>query len=97
MDPASFLSTASDDGRALLAAAEAGWDRPVPHCPDWDTADLVRHTGGIFEWMAAVVGSSGRVSRRALDPAPEDPAELPRWYSAALDRVVDTLGDAESG
>jgi len=97
MEPASLLTTASDDGRALLAAAKGGWDRPVPHCPAWDGAGLVRHTGGIFEWMAAVVGSRERVSRRALDPPPEDLAALSSWYLAALDRVVDVLGSAGPG
>lgn len=94
MDPTFLLSTASGDGRALLAAAEAGWARPVPHCPAWDTAGLVRHTGGIFEWMAAVVGSRERVGRRTLDPAPEDPTALTSWYLDALDRAVDTLATA---
>ncbi len=97
MDPAYLLSTASDDGRALLAAAAGGWDRPVPHCPAWDAAGLVHHTGGIFEWMAAVVGSRERVSRRALDPAPQDVAVLSSWYLAALDEAVDVLGSAEPG
>ena len=97
MDPGFLLSTSRDNGRALLASAEEGWDLRVPHCPEWDVADLVRHTGGIFEWMAAVVGSRDRVSRRALDPAPDDLAELPAWFLAALDRVVDVLGSAEPG
>jgi len=57
---------------ALLAAAQTGWRRPVPHCPEWNAAGLIRHTGEILVWMAAVVTSGERVCRRALDPAPED-------------------------
>jgi uncharacterized protein (TIGR03083 family) len=95
MDPASLLPVSSDDGHGLLAAAQSRWDRPVPQCPGWDTEGLVRHTGGIFQWMAAIVTSRERVSRRSLDPAPEDRAELPVWYLAALDRAVDVLGAAE--
>ncbi len=45
--------------------------------------------------MAAVVTSRERVSRRALDPAPENPVDLPGWYLAALDRTLDVLGAAE--
>jgi hypothetical protein len=70
VEPTSFLSTAADDGRALLAAPETGWDRLVPHCPEWNAAGLVRHTGGIFEWIAAIIASGDRVSRRNLDPRP---------------------------
>ena len=95
MEAAATLRSAGDDARSLLAAAQDDWARTVPHCPGWDTADLVRHMGGILLWMAAVVASGERVSRRSLDPAPADPAELPRWYLAVLDQALDVLGSAQ--
>ncbi|MGH9097728.1 MAG: maleylpyruvate isomerase N-terminal domain-containing protein [Acidimicrobiales bacterium] len=95
MESVALLSAADEEARALLAAAESDWTRPVPHCPDWDAASLVRHTGGIFEWMAAVVSSRVRVSRRILDPAPDNLADLPSWYVGALDRTVEILGSAD--
>jgi uncharacterized protein (TIGR03083 family) len=95
MEAAVQLPTAADDARSLLAAAQTDWGRPVPHCPEWDAADLVRHMGSIFIWMAAIVTSRQRISRPALDPAPADPAELPRWYLASLDRTLDVLGSAD--
>jgi hypothetical protein len=45
--------------------------------------------------MAAVVTSGERVSRRALDPAPADAADLPGWYLASLDQTLDVLGSAD--
>jgi uncharacterized protein (TIGR03083 family) len=95
MKPADLLPSAGDDARLLLAAAQAGWERTLPDCPGWDAADLVRHQGGIFVWMAAVVTSGERVSRRALDPAPADAADLPGWYLASLDQTLDVLGSAD--
>jgi uncharacterized protein (TIGR03083 family) len=95
MEAAVQLQTAAEDARSLLAAARTGWGRPVRQCPGWDAADLVRHMGGILVWMAAVVTSGERVSRRALDPSPQDPAELPRWYLASLDRALAVLGSAD--
>jgi uncharacterized protein (TIGR03083 family) len=95
MEPDPFLSVADIDARELLAAAETDWTRPVPHCPDWDAAGLVRHTGAIFEWMAAVVSSGERVSRRTLDPAPDNLTDVPSWYLAALDRAIEVLGSAD--
>jgi hypothetical protein len=50
--------------------------------------------GGILVWMAAVVTSGERVSRRSLDPEPHDPADLPSWYLDSLDRTLDALGSA---
>jgi uncharacterized protein (TIGR03083 family) len=95
MTSGELLRVAADDGRTLVDAAQNGWDQPVPHCPDWDAAGLVRHTGGILVWMAAIVESGQRISRRSLDPPPEDAADLARWYLGALDRTLDVLGSAD--
>jgi uncharacterized protein (TIGR03083 family) len=43
-------------------------------------------------WMAAIVISGERVSRRSLDPAPDDPANLAAWYTGNLDRTLAALG-----
>lgn len=95
METGSLLDKSAADARALLAAAQTGWERPVPHCPGWNAAGLIRHTGEILVWMAAVVTSGERVSRRALDPAPEDVAHLPAWYVANLERTLAVLGSAD--
>jgi uncharacterized protein (TIGR03083 family) len=95
MESAALLSVTDKDAHVLLAAAETDWSRPVPHCPDWDAASLVRHTGGIFEWMAAVVSSRERVSRRNVHPAPDNLADLSPWYLAALDRTIAVLSSAD--
>jgi uncharacterized protein (TIGR03083 family) len=95
VDTAALLSTADVDARGLLAVAEADWARPVPHCPDWDMAGLVRHTGGIFLWMAAIVASGDRVNRRTLNRPPEQPEELAGWYIGALEETLTVLGSAE--
>lgn len=95
MDYLALVETTGVDGRSLLAAAAPNWRRPVPHCPDWDTADLVCHTGEIFAWMAAIVTTGERVSPGELDPAPDALSELAPWYSANLDRIIDILSDAD--
>jgi uncharacterized protein (TIGR03083 family) len=95
VDSTAFLVVADRDARRLLDVAETDWGRPVPHCPGWDAAELVRHTGGILQWMAAVVESGERVSRRTLGPAPEEPADLPQWYLAALAGTLGVLGSAD--
>jgi len=91
-----LLNAAEKDAHALLVAARTQWDRPVPHCPDWDEAGLVRHMGSILSWMAAIVAVGERVNRHTLEPAPpEDPDELPEWYLAALTRAMEVLGSAD--
>jgi len=95
MDNALLMTAALTDGRALVAAAETDWQRPVPHCPDWDATELVRHMGAILQWMATIVASGDRTSRRGLDPGPEDPADLSSWYLSCLQQTVDLLAAAE--
>ncbi|HEY5248183.1 MAG TPA: maleylpyruvate isomerase family mycothiol-dependent enzyme [Dermatophilaceae bacterium] len=97
MHPVALRDQTADDAHALLAGAQTGWTRRVPHCPGWDTAELVRHTGGILAWMAAIVTTRERVARRTLDPAPEDPTDLPSWYTSHLDQTLATLYDADPG
>ena len=95
MEPGALLDCAAADARSLLAAARTRWDAAVPHCPGWDTAELVRHQGGIFTWMATVVTGRERVSRRELAPAPAESAELPGWYLGNLDHALKVLGSAD--
>lgn len=87
-DNTDFVQVTRSDAGLLLEAAESGWDRPVPHCPDWDLAQLVRHTGGIFTWMAAVVAAREQVSRRTLPAAPAETDELAAWYRQRLGETL---------
>jgi uncharacterized protein (TIGR03083 family) len=86
-----LLTTTAADGRELLTTAEADWSQPIPHCPGWDAGDLVGHMGAILAWMARIVTTGERVSRRDREPAPVDRDELAGWYSAHLDRTLDIL------
>jgi uncharacterized protein (TIGR03083 family) len=96
MESKDLLRAADRDARALLEAAETRWDRPVPHCPDWDAAGLVRHMGSILRWQAAIVSTNERVNRRTLEPAPpENPDDLPAWYLAGLSEVLGVFGSAD--
>jgi len=95
VEPQKLLRVADNEARALLASAQTKWDQNVPHCPDWDAAGLVRHTGTIFGWMAAIVTSGERVGFGSLEPPPENADDLPPWYGARLRRVLDVLGSAD--
>jgi len=95
MDSGALLDCAAADARSLLAAASTRWAAAVPHCPGWDTAELVRHQGSIFTWMATIVTSRERVIRRELAPAPAESAELPGWYLGNLDHAIQVLGSAD--
>lgn len=91
VDTTELLNSTRRDATTLVDAAGTDWERAVRQCPEWNAADLVRHTGNILEWMGAIIASRQRVNRRSLEPAPEPLAELSAWYLSALDRLLSLL------
>jgi uncharacterized protein (TIGR03083 family) len=66
MDRDDCISAIRTHGIRLADAADAaGLDAPVPSCPDWAVADLVRHVTGVADFWTAL--GSGRI---------EDPADF---------------------
>jgi uncharacterized protein (TIGR03083 family) len=61
----------------LLRAQVAGADTtvPVPTCPGWDLARLLRHVGGDHRWAEEVVRT------RAKAPVPDDSVNDPAAYA----------------
>ncbi|MFD9094288.1 maleylpyruvate isomerase family mycothiol-dependent enzyme [Streptomyces collinus] len=95
METAEFLTTLDREGRLLAAAAaEAGTDAKVPTCPEWQVADLLRHTGAVHRWAAALV-ADGHTAPRPLGDGPDlAGAELVAWYREGHRLLVDTLAAA---
>jgi uncharacterized protein (TIGR03083 family) len=70
---------------------------PVGGCPGWDLAKLVKHTGIVHRWAAAVVATRAiaPIAQNALDVGlPADPAQYPRWLAAGAAPLVTVLRDA---
>jgi uncharacterized protein (TIGR03083 family) len=63
----------------------ADMSTPVPTCPDWDLADLVRHVARVNRWAATMVRelSQERLDRRAMTDleGPDDVADLADWLA----------------
>jgi uncharacterized protein (TIGR03083 family) len=80
--PTLRTTNARMDDAAAEAVLAHGWSAPVPGCPDWRLADLVRHVAEVQHFWAWVVRT------RATDPAgypkpsrhPDD--ELLGWLDA---------------
>ena len=94
-DEPQLLNAAAADGRALLAAAQADWARPVPACPGWDAAALTGHMGAILGWMARIVTTGEAVPRSERETPPPGGDELARWYASHLERTLGILADAD--
>ncbi|WP_160148844.1 maleylpyruvate isomerase family mycothiol-dependent enzyme [Amycolatopsis alkalitolerans] len=89
-----LLQVFEDEGRELVKLtrkAEAA--RPVPECPDWTAADLVRHLTGVYRMVGLTVaeGRSERPSRAELAGDDTDPVS---GLAEAHARVVRLLDEA---
>jgi len=84
---------------ARMAAAAEGTDlrAPVPSCPEWDLAKLLKHTGIAHRWVTAIVATraTGPVHPRSVDAGlPEDPAGYPKWLASGAAPLLSALREA---
>ncbi|GAA0584975.1 maleylpyruvate isomerase family mycothiol-dependent enzyme [Paractinoplanes ferrugineus] len=81
--------------RATVAAAPS-FDAPVPSCPGWTLADLVRHLGRGRRKAAAIV-AAGPADAPPTDLGPEPPedrAALLAWLDESVELLARTLREA---
>ncbi|MFD4633921.1 maleylpyruvate isomerase family mycothiol-dependent enzyme [Streptomyces sp. NPDC058284] len=90
------------DQTAQLAAAVVGAKAtvPVPGCPGWTLAHLLRHVGGAHRWAETVVRTraTGPVSDEQVNlvtpEADDDIPALSAWLTDGAARFADTLREA---
>jgi len=95
-----WLGALRTEGSAFQSAVTAaGAQAPVPSCPDWAAADLVRHLGMTYRWVRSHAGRGvtappDRTSAQINDEvAAEFPAwpEAIGWWTAEFERLVEML------
>lgn len=83
--PDAYRTSAAAEAAAFTAlAAQADLTEPVPSCPDWTVADLVKHVGRIHRWVAAIVDRRlpSRPEKGEIDYRfPADPSDFPQWQA----------------
>ena len=96
MEPERYLEYLRRDGDALAAAAEKDLTAHVPSCPEWNMADLVRHTSQVHRHRIALARLGGTEFPKDLkrEPGPESVEELLDWYRTGLDELVEALREA---
>ncbi|MEV8531679.1 maleylpyruvate isomerase family mycothiol-dependent enzyme [Streptomyces sp. NPDC051211] len=95
MEITEYVQTLEREGGLLAGAAErAGTDAPVPTCPGWRVADLLRHTGAVHRWATAYV-AEGHPERLPFPEGPEfSGAELLTWFREGHADLVRVLSEA---
>jgi uncharacterized protein (TIGR03083 family) len=98
MDHEEYCARLSAEITQMASVAEGGAPAsPVRGCPGWDLAKLVKHTGIVHRWAAAVVATRATepIASDALDVGlPADPALYPEWLAAGAAPLVTVLREA---
>jgi uncharacterized protein (TIGR03083 family) len=68
---------------------------PVPGCPDWTLADVVRHVGRLQTVAAGMVEHLDQQPQRGAVPAPVRVEEYGQWFSAGGAHLMQVLRDAD--
>jgi uncharacterized protein (TIGR03083 family) len=92
-----MLALIEDRSAALReSAAQAGFEAPVPGCPDWTVSDLVTHLGQVqLFWAAAVeVGPAEAPPAEDIIGDREPHGDLIAWSADATARLMAALQDA---
>ena len=91
-----YISHLRSDGEALAAAADAGpLTAPVAACPEWDLAELVRHTGEIHRWATEIVRTGARPERGSFEKRPPDGVELGTWIRDGVATLTEMLSSVD--
>jgi uncharacterized protein (TIGR03083 family) len=82
-----------------MASATAGADpaTPVPTCPGWTLAKLVKHTGIVHRWVAQIVTtrSSEWIPQREVETGlPERESAYPEWLASGAAPLLEVLREA---
>ncbi|MCU1395145.1 MAG: hypothetical protein JWM34_3573 [Ilumatobacteraceae bacterium] len=92
LDRDTYLTAIGRDGAAFRAAAAAGaLDTPVPSCPGWDVADLVRHLADVHYFWATVIEHRATGPHDVERPEPLTDGELFAAYDARLAHLLEVL------
>ncbi|MEV7188307.1 maleylpyruvate isomerase family mycothiol-dependent enzyme [Kitasatospora sp. NPDC093102] len=88
-----------EGNRLAEAAARTELSAPVPTCPEWQLADLLRHIGYVHRWAATILSQGLPApldetgAQAAVGPLPSDAALLD-WYREGHTALVDALTEA---
>ncbi|QKG26445.1 maleylpyruvate isomerase family mycothiol-dependent enzyme [Actinomadura verrucosospora] len=80
------------------AAAGADLEEPVPSCPGWTVAELVRHLGAMHRWAGGTVrvGAPRRLSLRELGVSfPVVLGDHLPWFGEGAERLLEILRAAD--
>jgi uncharacterized protein (TIGR03083 family) len=97
LTPERYLELLAADGGRLADVATDHLRLPVPTCPGWDVAEVVRHAGAVYLEKIACVRLGRRPERGEWQQSPPEGRDLVSWYREALAELVGLLSSRDPG
>lgn len=94
MDQDTAASTIAAAGQDLTDAGRAEPDAPVPSCPGWTVATVVKHIGLVHTWAAGMLRAYP-MEAHAFPRADVAPSDLPDWADAQREELLAALRDSD--
>ncbi|MEE2055738.1 maleylpyruvate isomerase family mycothiol-dependent enzyme [Nocardiopsis tropica] len=95
METPDHIAVLRESGAALADVAQGNLDRPVPACPDWTVADLVRHVGATHHFWRSIVTGEATDPRDHVAPRIPDDSALLAWYREGLAETARVMAEAD--
>ena len=87
-------AVAAEAARLVALVGGADLTTPVPSCPGWTLADLVKHTGSVQRWFSVLLRQQIQqrpVSRDVELNLPEKQDGYPEWLAASAAEAADAF------
>ena len=91
LHPHRYLELIQGDAARIAAVAPGALARPVPGCPGWDVAEVVRHTGGVYNHKVAIMRLGRRPDEGQWQSTPPPGTDLVSWFDGSSRTLIDEL------
>ncbi|MGH3376511.1 MAG: maleylpyruvate isomerase family mycothiol-dependent enzyme [Actinoallomurus sp.] len=90
-----LIAAEAEIERFIEVTGEADLTAPVPACPGWTVADLVRHVGNVHRWMTRIVLDRPAERPPASGEGPGTPDGYRDWLAAGVAPLVSALRETD--
>ena len=96
LTPDRYLELLAADGSRLADVSVDRLDEPAPTCPGWVVADVVRHTGSVYNHKIACLDRGRQPQDGEWESAPPPGSDLVDWYRGTLAAILARLGSVDA-
>lgn len=91
LHPHRYLDLIQSDAARIAAVSPDALSLPVPCCPGWDVAEVVRHTGSVYNHKVAIMRLGHRPEQGQWQSIPPQDTDLVAWFDSSARTLIDEL------